>query len=512
MATWKQEHVMLTKVGERALASAEAGEGKITITRIVGSSYNPSDLYNVSNTTGISGNIVFNVVDRKPVGNTSGTTIVIQATNNNVTAKFRMNTLVVFATQSNISSGEFPYMIAKTLNADEVDLPTITPVTLNFSLTILNTRGGLLNLTISNTGFVPIPTYLIDMQDYQNNVVAFGVTTGSEITQLLNSQFLNDHPITLKDGVSVKVKLGYNLKSNSTLNVAGTGDKPILDVTGNTIPNDTFTQGSMLNLMYDTTRSAWIVTGGEVLTASNGIQKVGKDMQLVNSGVLTKHIKDLNVTTEKLADKSVTYDKLDDSLRTKLDEDYVKKSGDTMTGDLNFSNTKGLSFNNSDNTKKTTICVDTNGNLGVGSHTNTEGVNLCCKNRPEWYAGTDSPNNGALMKLNDISITSGTIKHGQLLPIPTGFTEEECTWILSIEHNNFNNIYFDVSESGSRNMFNIQCWREGRKVHVGTLFKGFDGFSKSYGTDYILYSSNNGNNQLFIEGSANYVCIAVKKS
>ena len=44
MATWKQEHIMLTKVGERALASAEAGAGKITITRIVGSSYNPSDL------------------------------------------------------------------------------------------------------------------------------------------------------------------------------------------------------------------------------------------------------------------------------------------------------------------------------------------------------------------------------------------------------------------------------------------------------------------------------------
>ena len=512
MATWKQENIMLTKVGEKALASAEAGTGKITITRVVGSDFNPSDIYNVLASSTINNNLLFNIVDKKSVNNITGTVINIQATNKNVTSKFKMNTIVVFATQSSIPSGEFPYLIAKTLNADEVDIPTNTPITLNFALTILNTRGGLLNITVSNTGFVTIPTYLVDMQDYQNNVVAFGVTTGSEITQLLNSQFLNDHPITLKDGVSVKVKLGYNLKSNSTLNVSGTGDKQILDVTGNTIPDDTFTQGSMLNLVYDNTRNAWIVTGGEVLTASNGIQKVGKDIQLVDNGVLTKHIKDLNITTPKLADKSVTYDKLDNSLRTKLDEDYVKKSGDTMTGDLNFSNTKGLSFNNSDNTKKTTIQVDTNGNLGVGSHTDTEGVNLCCKNRPEWFAGTGSPNNGALMKLDDISITSGTIKHGQLLPIPTGFTEEECTWLLSIEHTNFNNIYFDVSESGSRNMFNIQCWREGRKVHVGTLFKGFDGFSKSYGTDYVLYSSNNGNNQLFIEGSANYVCIAVKKS
>lgn len=397
MATWKQEHIMLTKVGERALASAEAGAGKITITRIVGSSYNPSDLYNVSNTTGISSNIVFNVIDKKPVDSTSGTTIVIQATNNNVTAKFRMNTLVVFATQSSISSGEFPYMIAKTLNADEVDLPTITPVTLNFSLTILNTRGGLLNLTISNTGFVPIPTYLIDMQDYQNNVVAFGVTTGSAVTQRITSQFLNDHPITLKDGVSVKVKLGYNLKSNSTLNVGGTGDKPILDVTGNTIPNDTFTQGSMLNLMYDATRSAWIVTGGEVLTASNGVKKVGKDIQLVDSGVLTKHIKDLNVTTPKLADKSVTLGKLHDEVLLKFNDDYVKRRGDSMTGDLIFSNTNGVAFYNEDSSKKTTIRVAPNGNFDVGldtsneEYTATNKLNLMSINKPAWYNSKNGP-------------------------------------------------------------------------------------------------------------------------
>jgi hypothetical protein len=391
MATWKQEHIMLTKVGERALASAEAGAGKITITRIVGSSYNPSDLYNVSNTTGISSNMVFNVVDKKPVDSTSGTTIVIQATNNNVTAKFRMNTLVVFATQSSISSGEFPYMIAKTLNADEVDLPTITPVTLNFSLTILNTRGGLLNLTISNTGFVPIPTYLIDMQDYQNNVVAFGVTTGSAVTQRITSQFLNDHPITLKDGVSVKVKLGYNLKSNSTLNVGGTGDKPILDVTGNTIPNDTFTQGSMLNLMYDATRSAWIVTGGEVLTASNGVKKVGKDMQLVDSGVLTKHIKDLNVTTPKLADKSVTLGKLHDDLTRSLDDKYVNVTGDTMTGQLTIYGSN-ISFQEvSQDRPNAKIRISSNGNFDIGVNEDsaldnvTSQIMLHSKNKPKWY-------------------------------------------------------------------------------------------------------------------------------
>lgn len=515
MATWKQEHIMLTKIGEKALASAEAGTGKITITKIVGSDYNPSDIYNASSPSAINNNLTFNIVEKKPVDNNTGTTIVIQATNGNVTAKFRMNTIVVFATQSSISSGEFPYMIAKTLNADEVDIPTNTPVTLNFSLTILNTRGGLLNLTISNTGFVPIPTYLIDMQDYQNNVVAFGVTTGSAVTQRISSQFLNDHPITLKDGVSVKVKLGYNLKSNSTLNVAGTGDKRILDATGNTIPDDTFTQGSMLNLMYDTARNAWIVTGGEVLTASNGIQKVGKDMQLVDSGVLTKHIKDLNITTPKLADKSVTYEKLNDNLRSKLDNDYVRKTGDTMTGPLAIDKNTYIRINRKNGAGYHTISdggLDSDGggtNLDLGSYTATREANLCCRNRPGWFGKDGQPVWKPFLTLQDISVTYGNIKDGQTLPIPSGFSEDECTWLLSIDQSNVNKMYYDINEGGAKNMINNECWREGRRVHVGTRLKGLDGIAPSIEQPYTKFGWNQ---EYWVPGSANYICIAVKKA
>lgn len=516
MATWKQENIMLTKVGEKALASAEAGTGKITITKIVGSDFNPSDIYNTSSTSAINNNLVFNIVEKKPVDSTTGTTIVIQATNKNVTAKFRMNSIVVFATQSSISSGEFPYMIAKTLNADEVDIPTNTPVTLNFALTILNTRGGLLNLTISNTGFVPIPTYLVDMQDYQNNVNAFGVTSGSAVTQRISSQFLNDHPITLKDGVSVKVKLGYNLKANSTLNVAGTGDKQILDVTGNTIPDDTFTQGSMLNLMYDTARNAWIVTGGEVLTASNGIQKVGKDMQLVDEGTLTKHIKDKNITTAKLADKSVTPEKLSDDITRKLNDFYVKKSGDKMAGDLGFTSSNSIKIDTKAGGYHTISDggLDSDGhgtNLDLGNTQFTRSSSLCCYERPGWYGRGKGKEFRPIMTLPDISVTYGNIRHGGTLPIPNGFNENECTWLLSVDQSNVDNIYYDVNEGGSSNMVNIQCWREGRKVHVGTIYKGFDGFARTFNGSNILYNKG-GNNTYFMEGSANYICIAIKRS
>ena len=59
-------------------------------------------------------------------------------------------------------------------------------------------------------------------------------------------------------------------------------------------------------------------------------------------------------------------------------------------------------------------------------------------------------------------------------------------------------------------MVNIQCWREGRKVHVGTLYKGFDGFARTFGGSNILYNKG-GNNTYFMEGTANYICIAVKR-
>lgn len=159
MATWKQENIMLTKVGEQALANAEAGEGKITITKVIGSAFTQDDIYNVNSTTQIPENITFSIVDKEGLEDNVGTSIHIQAVNKNLTAKFRLNTVVVYATHNSIGSGAFPYMIAKAENADEINTPDITPTTLNYSLTIVNTRGGLLNITINPAGLVSMSTF-----------------------------------------------------------------------------------------------------------------------------------------------------------------------------------------------------------------------------------------------------------------------------------------------------------------------------------------------------------------
>lgn len=100
---------------------------------------------------------------------------------------------------------------------------------------------------------------------------------------------------------------------------------------------------------------------------------------------------DGSVTTPKLRDKSVTLPKLADDVTALLQRTYVKKTGDTMTGNLEFNNGIGVMFNNANNTIKTKIRVAPNGNFDIGVvESNTEynavdTLNLISINKPKWY-------------------------------------------------------------------------------------------------------------------------------
>lgn len=100
---------------------------------------------------------------------------------------------------------------------------------------------------------------------------------------------------------------------------------------------------------------------------------------------------DGSVTTPKLRDKSVTLPKLADDVTALLQRTYVKKTGDIMTGNLEFNNGIGVMFNNANNTVKTKIRVAPNGNFDIGvveSNTEygaTDTLNLISINKPKWY-------------------------------------------------------------------------------------------------------------------------------
>lgn len=223
---------------------------------------------------------------------------------------------------------------------------------------------------------------------------------------------------------------------------------------------------------------------------------------------------DASVTTRKLRDKSVTPAKLSDELNNKLSNDFVKKTGDTMAGDLDFSTTASIKIKRKAGGGHHIIAdggVDNNAtNLDLGSTQYTRSANLCCYNRPGWYGRNKGTEFRPLMTLSDISVTYGNVRDGETLPIPEGFNENECTWLLSMDQSNVNKIYYDIAEGGARNMLNYECWREGRKVHVGVRLKGLDGISPSYEGNYTRLEGNS--REYWVSGSANYICIAVKRS
>lgn len=100
---------------------------------------------------------------------------------------------------------------------------------------------------------------------------------------------------------------------------------------------------------------------------------------------------DGSVTTPKLRDKSVTLPKLADDVTALLQRTYVKKTGDTMSGNLEFNNGIGVMFNNANNTVKTKIRVAPNGNFDIGvvesntEYGGTDTLNLISINKPKWY-------------------------------------------------------------------------------------------------------------------------------
>lgn len=183
---------------------------------------------------------------------------------------------------------------------------------------------------------------------------------------------------------------------------------------------------------------------------------------------------------------------------------YLPLAGGTLTGDLTFNSGNGIKIKGEGGNHT----ISRGGkNLNLGNESFTEASNLCCKKRPSWYAGPDNVNNGFLMKLSDISVTSGTISDGQTLPIPSGYSKEECTVLLSLSKSNAENIYVDIRESGIANSVQVECWVDNNlTAHVGMWWRNNEGYSHS------AYGNGEGKGDTWMPGEATFICIALKRA
>jgi hypothetical protein len=342
---------------------------------------------------------------------------------------------------------------------------------------------------------------------------------GSDASYVPPNSSIDEKIITITIGIG-NASITINPKSHiyltearlnqheNDINAHGGIMKKFLPLTGGTVTGDvTLENGSWLKLNNRTFSGAVRITERGTLDVgiSDGVNGSVENMNICSMNRPGWYNKTLGGARQLALVEEI--DAAKEQFNTSLNS-YLPLAGGTLTGDLTFNSGNGIKIKGEGGNHT----ISRGGkNLNIGNENFTEASNLCCKKRPSWYAGPGNVNNGLLMKLSDISVTSGTINHGETLPIPQGFTEDECTWLLSMEHSNTNQIFMDINESGTSNMFDFQCRREGRRVHVGTLCKGFDGFSRKFKADYILYD-HGGENSYFIEGTASYVCIAVKKA
>lgn len=184
---------------------------------------------------------------------------------------------------------------------------------------------------------------------------------------------------------------------------------------------------------------------------------------------------------------------------------YLPLKGGTMTGNITFANNSGILINRKAGGGTHTI---TDGgidggqtNLYIGNKDVTPQANLCCYQRPGWYGKDKTTTFKPFLFDDDMTITSGTIAHDQLLPIPGGFREDECHWILTVAESHPNNGYTTGLLHLQTGAFaaNVVCKREGLRVKVGVEYTTGSG-----DTDYYR-------GKQFYPGVANYVCIARRK-
>ena len=308
---------------------------------------------------------------------------------------------------------------------------------------------------------------------------------------------------------------------------------------------------------------------------------------------------DSSVTTRKLRDKSVTLPKLADEVTDLLQKTYVKKTGDSMTGNLSLNNSS-IGFNNGNNTHDTKIRIASNGNFDIGvtedstnknataqlllhsqnkpkwynsanggkvlateEYVNTETAkylpldggtmkgditfkrnqsaikldggtnkmhsitvggtngenldignakqtsqaNLCCYNRPGWYGKNKNNEFHRFALVDDMKITSGKVADGQTIPIPSGYSKDECTVLLSLSKSNAEKIYVDIRESGIANSVQVECWADNNlTAHVGMWWRNNEGYSHS------AYGNGEGKGDTWMPGEATYICIALKRA
>ncbi|MFW9600702.1 MAG: hypothetical protein ACMV1B_00035 [Prevotella sp.] len=91
-----------------------------------------------------------------------------------------------------------------------------------------------------------------------------------------------------------------------------------------------------------------------------------------------------------------------------------------------------------------------------------------------------------------VAILTGIIANGGTIPLPSGFSESQCKWVVSMRADNPASIPWDINESDNQLHYKTECYTIGRVVTART------------------YLGSNNSPPGWIDSDANYIIIGVK--
>ena len=95
---------------------------------------------------------------------------------------------------------------------------------------------------------------------------------------------------------------------------------------------------------------------------------------------------------------------------------------------------------------------------------------------------------------SNVSVLTGTIANGGTIPLPAGFSEEQCKFMVSMAEDDPSYASWDINEIGFNKHYYFKCFTVGRVVTA----KAYHG------------ANNVMNNDWWFPGRANYLVIGVK--
>lgn len=276
MALWNSDNIILTKIGSEILSKVQAGVGKLTITKIVtGAGYvSPAQLYNQTAVTKETQNM--SILNTKT--DERGSVVEVQINNDALEKEYDLYQIGVYV-QHQDYSGDQLYLIAQcdTANPDHIPLPSVTPVSLNYSLYIEHNNVPEITITVDPNGVVSNATFnefkeevnnqftivnealdnvykINSKATYSDGVVSITSPEGAEIiTFYAPSDFkesdtytLNGTPITLTDLNNEPIKdawkqnspIVFNMRDNNAYFTVGGASGDFLPITGGTMQGE----------------------------------------------------------------------------------------------------------------------------------------------------------------------------------------------------------------------------------------------------------------------------------